>query len=135
MAWQQPKTDWNSTDHFNTSDYNRIKANIEYLQELAKEISWPVKIEDMGADKTEEEYPYADEINTISDNLEKIVAGSYPINIGTKTTYEDNGAFIGYADLNRIESGCISLYTNINRMLSSRRRIAFRLGDRREPFC
>lgn len=26
--WQQPKTDWQSSDFFNIEDYNRIKGNL-----------------------------------------------------------------------------------------------------------
>ena len=31
MAYQEPKTDWTESDSFQTSDANRIEANIEYL--------------------------------------------------------------------------------------------------------
>ena len=134
MAWIAPKTDWNASDRFGYADYNRIKGNIEYLRELAKEITWPVQIIEMGPDKGLQDAPYADEINLVADNLERVVA-AYPLDIGQKTVYEDNGAFIGYADLNRIEGGCLNLYQNINRIISGRRRISFRLGGRRVPFC
>lgn len=136
MEWITPKTDWDpEIDRFNYTDFNRIKNNLLYLGEYAKKIAWPVALEDMGSDRTRGEYPYADEINTISDNLEKLVKGTYPIYIGEKTVYEDNGAFIGYADLNRIEGACLRLYENITRLLGARKRIAFRLSTRREPFC
>lgn len=137
--WQTPKTDWKWAGEdagvfFECSDYNRIKGNIEHLAEMAKALYQPFTIEDMGQDKTEKDYPYADEINLLADNLEQIVANTYPVEIGQKTVYEDNGKFIGHEDLNRIESACLVIYNNINRIMASRYRLAFRFGARREMF-
>ena len=70
----------------------------------------------------------------LADNLEQIVANTYPVEIGQKTVYEDNGKFIGHEDLNRIESACLVIYNNINRIMASRYRLAFRFGARREMF-
>lgn len=134
--WQTPKTDWawrseTEGDFFEYTDYNRIKGNIEYLRELAREIYLPFSILDMGADKSRRDYPYADEINKLSDNLEIIVANTYPVIIGTKTVYEDNGKFIGYADINRIENACLNIYNNLNRIKAGKFRLSFRFGARR----
>ncbi len=134
--WQTPKTNWKWTsetegDFFECADYNRIKNNIEYLRDLAREIYMPFTILDMGEDKNRSDYPYADEINKLADNLEIIVAHSYPVSIGTKTVYEDNGKFIGYADLNRIESACLNIFNNLNRIKSGKYRLGFRMGARR----
>ncbi|SCY03264.1 hypothetical protein SAMN02910371_00804 [Butyrivibrio sp. INlla14] len=134
--WQTPKTDWawrseTEGDFFEYTDYNRIKGNIEYLKELAKEVYLPFSIIDMGNDKTRSDYPYADEINTLADNLEIIVENTYPVSIGTKTVYEDNGKFIGYADLNRIESATLNIYNNLNRIKAGKFRLSFRFGARR----
>ena len=82
--WQQPKTDWQAEDDVLCSDYNRIKENIEFLKELAYTLYFPFPLEDMGEDKAEEEYPYADEINRIADNLELLAAGSYHVDVGPK---------------------------------------------------
>ena len=100
MQWITPKTDWTPTidaqgkytgDYLNIEDYNRIKNNIEFLAHTAKQF-WPVKVKAM-PDKEYQEYPYADEINQISDNLDEI--NKYiGYNIGTKTEYSENGAFI-----------------------------------------
>lgn len=134
--WQQPKTDWqwiddDQGDFFTHADYNRIKGNIEFLAEYAKELYIPFKIKDMGADKTENDYPYADEINLLATNLQEIVDHTYALNIGRATTYEDNGRFIGFEDLNRIESACLAIYENIGRIKRGKYRLGFRLGARR----
>ena len=116
------------------SDYNRIKENIEFLKELAYTLYFPFPLEDMGEDKAEEEYPYADEINRIADNLELLAAGSYHVDVGPKTVYEENGPYIAYEDLNRIESATLQLYENMNRIKAAKGRLSFRLGARRDPF-
>lgn len=113
--WIQPKTDWKwksveEGDYFNISDYNRIKGNIDYLYDLALAMYPEFEYEQMGTDKNYADYPYADEINKLADNLANIVEGSYPVNIGSKVTYVDNGPFIGYEDLNRIETACVSIH-------------------------
>ena len=33
--WQQPKTDWQSSDFFNIEDYNRIKGNLNEIRLLS----------------------------------------------------------------------------------------------------
>lgn len=134
MEWITPKTDWAARtdaegrytgDHFNTADYNRIKNNIEFLGSMAREF-WAVSVKSM-PDRHYYEYPYADEINTLSDNLEKINAYVKCV-IGEKTVYFDNGAFIGYADLNRIESACLALYEAMWNLYTRPVRLPFRLG-------
>ena len=79
MQWIEPKTDWAARkddegkyagDYFNIVDYNRIKNNIEFLGAVARKF-WPVFVRAM-PDRNYEEYPYADEINTLADNLEAI---------------------------------------------------------------
>lgn len=134
MEWITPKTDWAATvdesgqytgDFLNIEDYNRIKNNIEFLASVAKQY-WPVVIRTM-PDKTYEEYPYADEINQIADNLEAI--NEYVnCEIGTKTEYTANGAYIGYEDLNRIESACLDIYEALQGLYTKPPRLPFRMG-------
>lgn len=142
MAWIEPKTDWTASedssgnytgDYFNIEDYNRIKNNIAELRTMAIELYPTFSITDMGVDKTYTGYPYADEINVLTLNLNTISNNSFPLNLGTRVLYYDNSPFIGFADLNRIESACLSLYKTIASQNKSRRRLAFILG-RKERF-
>ena len=128
--WQQPKIDWQAVDDVLCSDYNRIKGNIEFLKELAYTLYTPFPFNEMGADKTEEEYPYADEINLIADNLELLSAGTYHEDVGDKIIYRDNGPYIDYIDLNRIEGATLKLYNKLNNQYKSRRMLTFMLGER-----
>lgn len=118
MEWITPKTDWSAVDstknRFDATDYNRIKNNICYLARLSVLLKYPVEIEEMGADKSYASPGfYADEINLFGTNLELINRGTYRLSIGAPVTYYENGRFIGYADLNRIESACLRLYERL----------------------
>ena len=134
MQWLTPKTDWDyeidssgnyTGDHFNITDYNRIKNNIEYLAYVARQF-WPVEIRSL-PDKAYEEYAYADEINQLSDNLDAINEYVNCV-IGTKTEYSANGAYIGYEDLNRIESACLAIYTAMQQLYTRYKHLPFRAG-------
>lgn len=127
--WQQPKTDWQASDFFNITDYNRIKGNLEDIRELAIRI-WPeFAIEDMGADKTYQDYGfYADEINRIEANIERIRDGTYPFAVGDRQTFYENQPFIDWKELNHVEEACRLMHSNIQSCIEGRRRLAFTLN-------
>lgn len=128
MVWKQPKIDWLPSDFINVEDYNRIKNNLTTLHEMAAVLYLPFAITDMGADKTVRDYPYADEINALEDNLELICKKTIPSLAGVKKTYYENTATINYIELNRIESCCLKLYDNLQNQAAGRPRLAFVLG-------
>lgn len=133
MSWIEPKTDWTSQDTFNFSDYNRIKNNIAYLRERAVKLVKPFEIQDMGDDMASyAELFEASKFNTIEQNLETINNNAYLKDYGTKQTFYDNGVFIAYAELNRIESATLDIYNMLGRQEIGLRRLAFRLGAGRE---
>lgn len=134
MSWITPKTNWKITlssddylgDFFNIEDYNRIKGNIEYLVELANHLV-SVPEADLGEDKTYIDNYYADEFNALEDALESI-AEALQKDIGNKPLFTDNGRFIDYAELNRIESATLELYKRINASVEGKAMLAFTLG-------
>ena len=133
MSWIEPKTDWTSQDTFNFSDYNRIKNNIAYLRERAVKLVKPFEIQDMGDDMTSyAELFESSKFNTLEQNLETINNNAYLKDYGTKQTFYDNGVFIAYAELNRIESATLDIYNMLGRQEIGLRRLAFRLGAGRE---
>ena len=127
--WQTPKTDWQESDFFNVEDYNRIKGNLNEIRAQAV-ILWPeFSLEDMGADKTYEDYSfYADEINRFETNVGRICAGTYPFAVGNQKTFYDNQPFIDWQELNRIEEACRLIYSNIQNRLNGRKILAFTLN-------
>lgn len=130
MAWQTPKTDWTADDRFNISDYNRIKNNLMYLQDLGSEIYAWLVLDNMGADKTSYAgYWKPSEFNLFESNLELIKNAFPDSDIGTRKTFFENAPFIDYVELNRIESAMLNYYQEGMTQKASIPRLAFRLGN------
>lgn len=135
--WQTPKTDWKWVsedvgDFFEYTDYNRIKGNIEYLHTLGQEIFRAFHMDDMGNEKeSRSDYPYADEINLLSTNLENLVAGTVFIDLGTKVICAENELTPGYTEWNRIENATLEIYNRLNHIRENKPRLPRRLGLRR----
>ncbi len=127
--WQQPKTDWQPSDFFNIGDYNRIKGNLVEIRTLALTL-WPdFPFENMGADKTYQDYGFhADEINKFENNVEHICEGTFPFVVGEKQIFYDNQPFIDWQELNRIEEACRLIYSNMRSRDSGRKTLAFTLN-------
>lgn len=130
MAWETPKTNWVSTDRFNISDYNRIKNNIVYLEEIGNEVYKSFVLSEMGEDKTS----YAGfwtpaEFNLFEANLELIKQNFPESDIGAPKVFFENGPFIDYQELNRIESALLKYYTMAIQQMAIIPRLAFRLGN------
>lgn len=139
LEWIEPKTDWYGYtdsnndyqgDRFNAADYNRIKNNIQVLHDLAAQIYTNFDISDMGDDKTYADYPYADEINLMEDNFQTIVSKTINNDYGTKPVFMDNGAFIGYEELNRLEGAQLDMYNKLQNQYKGRRMFQFMLGTK-----
>lgn len=130
--WQQPKVNWQASDYFNISDYNRIKGNINEIRTLAEDLWAEFSFSEMGEDKTYEDAGfYADEINLFEENIENFKNDLVALPVGDKKTFYDNTAFIDYEELNRIESACLRFYENVLSAKNDRRRLAFTLGTGR----
>lgn len=130
--WQTPKTDWTASDVVLCGDYNRIKGNIDYLQTLACKIYKGFDIEEMGDDKTEEQYPYADEYNRLEQNIEMIAKSTVGFQYGESPVFFDNGNFLDYQELNRIEGATLDMYNQLTNQYKGRRMLTFTLGAKQE---
>lgn len=130
--WQTPKTAWTAKDVVLCSDYNRIKGNIDYLQTLACKIYKGFDIEEMGDDKTEEQYPYADEYNRLEQNIEMIAKSTAGFQYGESPVFFDNGNFLDYQELNRIEGATLDMYNQLTNQYKGRRMLTFTLGAKQE---
>lgn len=129
--WQEPKTDWKASDYFNIEDYNRIKNNLNEIRSQAL-LLWPdFEFEGMGDDKTYSDYGfYADEINKFESNIAHICAGTYPFEVGSRQMFYENQAFIGWEELNRLESACLFIYNNLLGQHEGAPRLGFKLGQK-----
>lgn len=128
MAWAIPKTDWAPGDRFNVTDYNRIKNNLAYLHDLGTELYPSFSIEDMGADKDVTGHYFASEFNVLENNLNAINSGTYPRDYGGGQTFADNGPFIGYAELNRLEAAVLGIYNTLTSQKDGVNKLAITLG-------
>lgn len=129
MSWQEPRV-WAADDRFNISDYNRIKGNLEYLHEKAEELYHIFQISNMGSDKADySAYFYASEFNAFEQNLDTINQNIFSQDFGVRQTFYDNGPFIQWEELNRIEDAILSMYQLLERQETVLRRLSFRLGN------
>lgn len=129
MSWQEPRV-WAADDRFNISDYNRIKGNLEYLHEKAEELYHTFQISNMGSDKADySAYFYASEFNTFEQNIDTINQNIFSQDFGVRQTFYDNGSFIQWEELNRIEAAILSMYQLLERQETVLRRLSFRLGN------
>lgn len=133
IIWQTPKVNWKPTDRFNWWDYNRIKNNLKYLHERAVLLIKPFQIEDMGEDITEyTAYWPVDVFNKFERNLETIDKNTYNTDYGEKQTFYENGVFIKWDELNRIENATLSINSMMDRQEVALSRLPFVLGRKRE---
>lgn len=137
MAWQTPKTDWHGSsdsdgvytgDRFNAVDFNRIKNNLDYLRELAIKLYDEFSIVSLGADRTQADYFYADEINQLEENLTIINNKTLRRSYGTVPTYVDNGNTMDFKELNRLESAMLDLYGRLTNEFEGRRMFTWNFG-------
>lgn len=137
--WQTPKTDWHGStdsdgnyagDRFNAVDFNRIKNNLIYLRDLAVKMYKDFAIDKVSDDKSYSDYPYADEINTIESNLTKINTSTLSRNYGVPHFYSDNGTFLDFNELNRIESAELDLYNRLTNEHDGRRMFTWNFGTK-----
>ena len=131
--WHTPKTNWKATDRFNYVDYNRIKNNLTYLHDLAQEVYKQFSIVDMGADI--EDYTgwfTAAAFNAFESNLETINKNIFTQDYGVSQRFFNNGQFIKWDELNRIESATLQMNDLLERQKATLRKLPFRLGAFRE---
>lgn len=127
--WKPPKTDWKPTDKFNWIDYNRIKNNLTWLHKKACELYKTFSIEDMGDDiYSYSEYWKVEFFNAWEENLEIINKNMFFQNYGQKQRFFENGVFVQWNELNRIEDAILRMHDILESQESGIRRIPFRFG-------
>jgi hypothetical protein len=128
MAWTTPKTDWKPTDYFNFGDYNRIVGNVLHIQELSKKTVGNLNFKKMTQNKKMLDMIYAKEFNAIEENVE-ILGKHYNLD-DSEVRFSDNGAFVTYIELNRLESLIEKINIAIKSQLSLLCTLPFTLGSK-----
>lgn len=128
--WHTPKTNWSATDRFNFTDYNRIKNNLNYLHQLAVSMWNEFDMPNMGADITDyTAFWDVDVFNLFESNLELINKHILTQDFGVSQRFFENGTFIKWDELNRIESAILSMNDLLERQKRGLKRVSFRLGQ------
>ena len=128
--WHTPKTNWKPTDRFNYVDYNRIKNNLVYLHELAETLYRQFDVIDLGEDiDTYAGYFTAQQFNNFESNLDTINKNIFTQDFGISQRFFDNGVFIQWNELNRIESAILQMNDLLDRQKATLRKIPFTLGQ------
>ena len=107
--WITPKTDWTTTTRFEYTDYNRIRNNLLYINDMLNEM-YPDKAQilDLGVAKTDYDNDYiASEFTAFEDALESFTRIGRNANIGDRNYYRGNDSFIWADALNRLEECCL----------------------------
>ena len=137
MAWVMPKTDWSGSrdangvyvgDHFNATDFNRIKNNLQYLRDMAIALYDDFDIVPLGADRTPADYFYADEINQLEANFATINSKTFKRSYGNAPAFVENGNTMTFADLNRLEGAILDLYDKLRNVTYGRRMFNWNFG-------
>lgn len=131
--WSEPKN-WKPDSNFDKNDYNRIKNNILHLIDLLNEVidieEYSANLIEMGEDKDYVHNIEAKDCNAFETNTkfisELVPGGDYVKN----RTYEPNGRFMFYFELNRLEKKISELYDSLMNQRDGRRHLAFGLGKK-----
>ena len=130
VVWTEPKIDWKITDRFNIYDFNRIKNNIEYLHNEAQYLYENFEISDMGRNiESFESYWQVNYFNAFEENIEVINNVIFTQDYGKMQRFFENGPFIKWDELNRIETACLSMKDILERHKNGLRRLSFRFGS------
>ena len=129
--WISLKTNWVSTDRFNIADYNRIKNNIKWLCDKANQLYKEYEYAEMGNDiATTDSYWKVEYFNAFEKNIEEINKNILTKDYGVSQRFFENGPFIKWDELNRIENACERMKKILdNQELARTVRISFRLGN------
>lgn len=130
MSWSLPKTNWVATDYFNIQDYNRIARNLEWINGKISGLYGSVNFESMPI-VGYADYPFADTLNAVENNLYALNNKTYKLDIGKKKTYYANQPTWTYEDLNRIESAIGQLKDKAEAEIQAIYTLPFRLGNNR----
>ena len=111
LSWITPKTNWTKTDKFTITDYNRIRNNLLYINDVLNE-RCPDKAQtlDLGDPVVYSHNYYPRQFNAFEDALESFTRVGGNVNIGSKKTFKGNDPFIDSQELNRIEGCCLRWY-------------------------
>lgn len=114
MMWLTSKLDWTEDDYYNAEDLNRVENNtLEVAKLIQQLIGVKVKLESTITNRDYRSIEFADSLNRVERNLEKLSV----LNLGKlkplKTTWQ-TGDIFSYKDAIRLENNLTILYSVLN---------------------
>lgn len=145
-TWTNPKTDWGVTtdssgnyagDYYCWKDFNRQKNNLLYLIEYAETMYGNISSALSGiADKNYTDWIYADEMNEIEKALSALDSATYKNGyVSDEHIYTENGPMPDYKELNRIESACVKLKSQLDTQQSGLKMLPAIAGIPNSSIC
>lgn len=139
MTWVHPKVNWVETDFYNIADYTRIRDNILWIKSLAdgvvdedtvitKSYTYTVPILVSMSDKTYTDITFASVLNSIENNFATINTNTHDLE-DTRNTFQANGTFITYTQLNDLESKIQLLHDWLLNDMTGMRKTQFTLAN------
>lgn len=128
-GWTAPKTNWKNGDYFNLDpDYTRIKGNILYIQDFSKRISKAIGLDGM-AEYDVTQYPFAEFLNVIARNVQKLTDNVYLITPNAPMPmHVGNGPGWTAEELNDIENNLLNMYEDLHRQYALIPRLSIKMG-------
>lgn len=105
------KTDWTSQDYYNFEDLNRVENNTIAVKDLAEILRGEIFIEGIDIDRDMKSIPFADTLNRIEGNINKLGNKLYKPKGWSppKLEWDYNQPF-DFTDANRLEQNLLLLY-------------------------
>lgn len=108
--WQEPKLNWTEDDYYNAEDLNRVEMNTNEVALLIKQlIGLDVGLEELVTDRDYKRIEFADSLNRIERNLERLSVLNLPGIRQLKTNWQTLDPF-DYRDATRLETNLSILY-------------------------
>ena len=113
MAWTTPKTDWQGSDYFTASDWNRISLNVAYISDKLGIAYEPLLV-------TNGQPLRSDICNEVTDMLETLYAAlNASWNRGYVAPRVDYGSAWNSRDLNIIEDMLLNMKAQLDGTLNN----------------
>lgn len=108
--WVNPKLNWKETDYYNAEDLNRVENNtIEVAQLIKQLIGVDVNLESTVINRDYSSIEFADSLNRVERNLEKLSVLNLNSLQSLKTNWQVGDPF-NYKDAIRLENNLSVLY-------------------------
>jgi hypothetical protein len=123
MSYITPTLNWNASNYYNYSDFNRVENNASVVSALMNAYGYGNTLVTPITTRTVASLDFYDSLNRIENNIAILQQplGYVPIGwIGPVTSWTYGMPF-DYITANRLEQNIDSLYTNINNVITELR--------------